>query len=83
MALVKELNLMIFKNKYMGKNSKMKLVEESQPASFLILFTSLMTVMMYKVGSRFLGVSFILTFSDIPRGLTLGGHKFPGLQQDN
>jgi len=81
MALAKELNLMIFKNKYVGKNSKVKLVEESQLASFLILFTSLMNVMMYKVGSHFLGVSFILMFSDTPRGLILGGHKFPGLRR--
>lgn len=59
----------------------MKSVEESRLASFLILFTSLMNVMMYKIGSHFLCVSFILTFGDTPRGLVLGGHEFPGLRR--
>lgn len=48
----------------------MKFIEDSQ-LPFHILIISLMKVVMYKVGSHFLGVSCILyTFSDIPRLLT-------------
>lgn len=61
----------------------MKFIEDSQLPSFHILIISLMKIVMYKVGSHFLGVSFILYIQWYPKITDPGGHQFPGLQEDN
>lgn len=70
---------MIFKNKkYVEEKDKMKLIEDNQ-LPFHILIISLMKVVMYRVGSHFLGVSFILYVHWFPKITDPGGHWFPGL----